>query len=1130
MKRLLLLPLFLLMGICPLAAQWNGNATTWIQGNGTEGNPYIISSSEHLSYLANQVNGDTDYAGQHFLLTNNISLSSRNWTPIGTSSHRFKGFFNGGGHTIDSLYINNNSHNSDIGVFGYAEDGTICNLRCKGTIQSNEGNYSIGGIVGQISNMNIYGCHSKVDIYDDAHDVGGIVGRASSSTITRCRVFGLIGGICAGGIVGFVYNSVTISDCIIESEAGIGGIQDIFNSNPVIYKGVAGGVVGTANTVNISNCRNFAWTGASHIAGGIIGLCNYYATVSNCGNYGDVYVYEWDTIDKYAAGIVGKMGAGSITRCFNHGEILIEAIDNEVYSEHAFASGIVASMGEADGLGMISYCYNSGDIIIDYCWQCGDEYINAGLEYATGISPYFSSYCTTNYCYNVGDISVLIGNNKYGVGPTSTLTNCYYRSGCGATSGGTSKTSSQMQSADFLSLLNVGESPFSFDAGNNNNGYPVLHYSTRPIVTTDAANNITTYTATINGHFFGVADSIGFIYKPASGAMNYSRVMLESVSNPAMFNIDSLTPESYYLFSFFAYWEGDLIYGDTMLFCTKPMYTIVVSSNNDSWGTATGNGTFAYGETATLVATPIPPYVFSQWNDDNSNNPRNVTVTYNAQYMAIFSLPQYTITLHTNNPTWGGTSGSGQYQYGDSAFCIAVPANGYHFVMWNDSITDEARFVSVYGDTSLTAIFAPNQYTVTVVSNDTTKGYAYGGGTVDYNSTVQIFAVAIGDNNFLYWSDGNFEQIRTVTVTQNITYMAIFSGIMYHITGIANNSAYGYVTGSGDYPQDSVAILEAVPNYGYEFAHWLDNDTNNPRSVVVNSTATYTAVFIPKVFHVNVESSNISMGSVSGSGDFQFNTQVVIQANNNPHNTFLQWNDGNTQNPRTFTVVSDTSFTAFFEADPTYQVTIVSGDSTKGYVTGGGTFYRGDLVNFSATSYPHYRFLQWNDGVLDAERTETVLYSITYIANFIGETCTVDAYPNDPTMGTVTGGGDYEYNDSVTITATPADGCSFVRWSNGVERASFTFTVQHDESFVAIFARNNSIDDNVEMPHPTVIVDNGSVRVLNADNSNVSIIDAIGRTHYSTSKYGGNPIYLHSSGVYFVIVNNINLGKILVIE
>ena len=70
---------------------------------------------------------------------------------------------------------------------------------------------------------------------------------------------------------------------------------------------------------------------------------------------------------------------------------------------------------------------------------------------------------------------------------------------------------------------------------------------------------------------------------------------------------------------------------------TSQFRTITVRPNDPSMGTVIGGGTFYLGATTTLAAIPNASYRFVQWQDANSENPRTITVTADAEYIAYFA-------------------------------------------------------------------------------------------------------------------------------------------------------------------------------------------------------------------------------------------------------------------------------------------------------------------------------------------------------------------------------------------------------------------------------------------------------------------------------------------------------------
>lgn len=221
-------------------------------------------------------------------------------------------------------------------------------------------------------------------------------------------------------------------------------------------------------------------------------------------------------------------------------------------------------------------------------------------------------------------------------------------------------------------------------------------------------------------------------------------------------------------------------YTATAYFEQNPMYTITVNSNNTTMGTVTGGGTYAAGTTATISATPNNGYIFVRWQDNNTSNPRNITVTDNETYTAFFqsnNSAAYTITANSNDPAMGSVSGGGTYNSGATATLTAIANNGYHFVRWNDNDTSNPRAITVTGNATYTAYFEANQstsYTIAVVSQNPSMGAVTGGGTFSAGISTTITAEPFSGYRFVQWQDGNTQRIRTITVIDNATYTAYF--------------------------------------------------------------------------------------------------------------------------------------------------------------------------------------------------------------------------------------------------------------------------------------------------------------------------------------------------------------------
>lgn len=101
----------------------SGSSTpSFVTGSGTEEDPYVLYTAQHLRDLADEVNSDS-YAPteiEYFQLGNDIDLANEEWIPIGNSLEQpFSGYFDGNGYTISNLKITQlTEENKNLGFFG----------------------------------------------------------------------------------------------------------------------------------------------------------------------------------------------------------------------------------------------------------------------------------------------------------------------------------------------------------------------------------------------------------------------------------------------------------------------------------------------------------------------------------------------------------------------------------------------------------------------------------------------------------------------------------------------------------------------------------------------------------------------------------------------------------------------------------------------------------------------------------------------------------------------------------------------------------------------------------------------------------------------------------------------------
>ena len=146
MKKILTSSLVILLAMSASLLAQTGTEPSF--GDGSSGNPYQISTLDHLFWITEN---DDKWDGTYIQTANIDAFSTSSWddssgfSPIGNNSTKFTGSYDGDGYTINGLRIARSSTNY-IGLFGYTDGATIQDL---GVTNVNiTGNNYIGGLVG----------------------------------------------------------------------------------------------------------------------------------------------------------------------------------------------------------------------------------------------------------------------------------------------------------------------------------------------------------------------------------------------------------------------------------------------------------------------------------------------------------------------------------------------------------------------------------------------------------------------------------------------------------------------------------------------------------------------------------------------------------------------------------------------------------------------------------------------------------------------------------------------------------------------------------------------------------------------------------------------------------------------
>lgn len=166
---------------------------------------------------------------------------------------------------------------------------------------------------------------------------------------------------------------------------------------------------------------------------------------------------------------------------------------------------------------------------------------------------------------------------------------------------------------------------------------------------------------------------------------------------------------------------------------------------------------------------------------------------------------------------------------------------------------------------------------------------------------------------FVKWSDGNTSATRTITVTSNATYTAVFEKNTVTAT-FKNYDNSVLQTISVDYGSTptytgSTPTKSSTAEYDYKFSGW------SPTPSAVTSDVTYIAQFIAEKRKYTLNVNAAEGGTVTGGGSYEYGSTVTLTASANAGYEFVKWSDGNISPSRAVTVTENLTFTAYFRTN-----------------------------------------------------------------------------------------------------------------------------------------------------------------------------------------------------------------------
>ncbi len=479
-------------------------------------------------------------------------------------------------------------------------------------------------------------------------------------------------------------------------------------------------------------------------------------------------------------------------------------------------------------------------------------------------------------------------------------------------------------------------------------------------------------------------------------------------------------------------------------------FGITVLANPNEGGAVSGGGSFCDNTSCTITAAPATGYTFTNWTRGSqivSTDPSyTFIVTSSESYTANFTINSYAINASASPTAGGSITGTGNYDHGSVCALTASPSSGYAFLKWMEDgavvSTDATYSFTVTRARNLTAVF--------------TKGHLPGVFTVANNEQV-CFSVGNlqykASTNTWRFAPNQWDNCGAANTNISSTYnnwIDLFGwGTSGYNHGATNYQPWSTTTNSSKYyayGQSSYNLYDQTgkADWGYNAISNGGNTENSWRTLkleewnwVLNTRSTVSGIRYAKA----------TVNSVKG----------LILLPDNWNSSYYSLNNTNQSNASfSSNYISQTQWATLEQHGAVFLP--AAGSRSGITVTGintGGYYHASSAGTNTSASY----FMSFLDGSLSTTQTERYQGRSVRLVCTPQDYVTINASSNPSGGGTVAGAGLYEIGSSCTLTATPATGYNFSKWTkNGTQvstNANYTFTVTGAASYVAVFTKKS---------------------------------------------------------------------------
>ena len=486
---------------------------------------------------------------------------------------------------------------------------------------------------------------------------------------------------------------------------------------------------------------------------------------------------------------------------------------------------------------------------------------------------------------------------------------------------------------------------------------------------------------------------------------------------------------------------------------TREMYEFTLSNKEDVVSSHE-DGSYPYETVITLRAKEKEGYTFTKWSDNNTTNPREITLTGNTNISPVYTAntnTPYKVIIRKENVD-GETYTETETTYTGTTDTVVTP----EVVDYTGFVSPTAQTITITGDGNASVTYTYNRERYTFTLTDTTNvTSSLPNGEYPYETEITLTANPISGYAFTGWSNGETSNPLTITLSENTEISPIYeklSDVQYKVVHRKQKVTLdGY-----DVEEEITSTGQAGSTITPEVNTYTGFISPTPQTTTIKGDGTTVVTYDYDRISYTLTYDNttdIDLNESTPEGDYPYGYEVTLTAKEKAGYTFTEWSNGETDNPLVFDLSDNVTIKPLYVANSDTMYKVIHRKQNLDLTTYSDEVEeRFGTTDTSITpftkSYTGFTTPQTQTTTIAGDGTTEVIYVYNRIIYTLSLEDTEYIVEGDLS-------GDYPYGTELTLTAKDRENYVFDRWSNNSTVNPTILTITGNQTVKPIYSSNS---------------------------------------------------------------------------